>query len=1343
MSKKFILLILSLFLISSVYSNVFEEKVKPLSFSDRLEDYGRYLRLKNKVAFDSNEENNYEELYFELEEIYSEDQILEELQELFTSRDDKKVSRVLYLYPELKPFIEENIPLLRNVTRRTEFDDNEYSRYLSRFSVDDYLLKYFIKTWEKAHKEYKNIGDKKQYKKVSTRLERILYYYDKVKNLFSFGKSEAEKAFKKGFKDYGKEYFNNAEKEFYRSKTLDKKVFKTKNGSHWRGFSLKKIDMDKDEIQELKESAIHEDKLHSINSLNTIDYLYNAEYNQVKENKEEAAIIFKEIKENDDSEIIAQMYAHQKRINNLIEAGIMTDVFEEKETYFNSAASEITSYISTYCISMEMDSNGYEWVYKRSYILSVLSDLLLEEAEYDRALVYIEKVTQSQMFGYTNWYSFYKPEDDRLIIEYPLIDEDERFEMLYKLQKYYSYIITSVYEKEIIKEKFLGYLDKIFEYHDIFMNYHINDNKKFSKEYFAHYIEIIGDIINEYTFIFYKEDLIYDLMEQQEKVFSIASQKYPDFIDRFIEEYVYTLVFLKQTDKAMKLFENIDVHKNKKIWARYIQCLYESGNYQVASMEAENFLNNSMNSKEADFYVAMENGIKSLILYAKEMENDQLFEKAIQYSDQYIYYLENSDLMFDFLHRSEARYIRALASSTRALTIENDSYIQEAKQKLEEYKAYAIDDDYFYGLNQADYYYQNTLLDIKSNNVEDAVFFITRYLDFLKEIHLYYYETLNKKERIEYVQDYLKSLFKVEVDPVIESMEPGETVTLTAKLVDKDGNEFTLPDSLEVGEFTWEGTANPSYDYTLAVHENDSSKAEFTLVEGDFMDIIITAKVKINFKELQERYASVEIPQHIEIEGDNQVPVMLVNEEGRRITVIPMINPENLEGINMGSSSSENEEFFCSVEFLTDYSLQTVDKCKFLFVKDEEADTQVIELEETTQNSGIFRGYNKENDLIEIYISFPLQNDNGIPTLRESSDSTIEYVKKNNEYVSENPLNIPAYDNNGSLYISNLIINDNETESLDQEQFIPDDAIFYIKMIDDDLSADETYINLKASDINNRENIAVKLTKKAGYYISGAKAFVEEKYNNYNNIMLKNKNVEFLISPFQDEFAVPVLYAIYKDKYIKIGNGNKNAYMIKCWGLREKLSEFINCAENLMRLGFSITLDNSPTKEEFEKNIDSIDLLYTFSHGYIDQEDVFNGTQLFGNLIIYSNENFLKGIGKDMISYKSFQNKDYHYKLVFFNGCSTGDEDFYKKFLENFTAETYIGWKEPVNPIDASNLAEKFFEYANTKDEGKYLTVAEALLKAYNELFPEYSQPNLELTRIKVIGKKDLTLKEQ
>ncbi|MCK9225828.1 MAG: hypothetical protein M0R46_15300 [Candidatus Muirbacterium halophilum] len=44
------------------------------------------------------------------------------------------------------------------------------------------------------------------------------------------------------------------------------------------------------------------------------------------------------------------------------------------------------------------------------------------------------------------------------------------------------------------------------------------------------------------------------------------------------------------------------------------------------------------------------------------------------------------------------------------------------------------------------------------------------------------------------------------------------------------------------------------------------------------------------------------VSREFSIEGDNQVPITIVNENDRRIKNIPMINPHNLEGVGMGES---------------------------------------------------------------------------------------------------------------------------------------------------------------------------------------------------------------------------------------------------------------------------------------------------------------------------------------------------------------------------------------------------------------------------------------------------------
>ncbi|MCK9477586.1 MAG: hypothetical protein M0R46_16850 [Candidatus Muirbacterium halophilum] len=71
------------------------------------------------------------------------------------------------------------------------------------------------------------------------------------------------------------------------------------------------------------------------------------------------------------------------------------------------------------------------------------------------------------------------------------------------------------------------------------------------------------------------------------------------------------------------------------------------------------------------------------------------------------------------------------------------------------------------------------------------------------------------------------------------------------------------------------------------------------------MDFSVAEKrwVRLNSAGVKEGSAQTRVvSREFSIEGDNQVPIMIVNEDDRRIKNIPMINPHNLEGVGMGES---------------------------------------------------------------------------------------------------------------------------------------------------------------------------------------------------------------------------------------------------------------------------------------------------------------------------------------------------------------------------------------------------------------------------------------------------------
>jgi len=107
--------------------------------------------------------------------------------------------------------------------------------------------------------------------------------------------------------------------------------------------------------------------------------VFNCEYKQTVENKLEAAKIFREIRDDDDSDIYGQMYAHKMRISSLCNAGLFTDDFEKKEDYYLQAVDEITSFISIYCVILKISDDGIHYVYFRSELFYRLAIVLIQD----------------------------------------------------------------------------------------------------------------------------------------------------------------------------------------------------------------------------------------------------------------------------------------------------------------------------------------------------------------------------------------------------------------------------------------------------------------------------------------------------------------------------------------------------------------------------------------------------------------------------------------------------------------------------------------------------------------------------------------------------------------------------------------------------------------------------------------------------------------------------------------------------------------------------------------------------------------------------------------------------
>ena len=409
-----------------------------------------------------------------------------------------------------------------------------------------------------------------------------------------------------------------------------------------------------------------------------------------------------------------------------------------------------------------------------------------------------------------------------------------------------------------------------------------------------------------------------------------------------------------------------------------------------------------------------------------------------------------------------------------------------------------------------------------------------------------------------------------------------------------------------------------------------------------------------------------------------------------------MINPEDLEGITSGDCNVSENKIFADLKLLTNYSVNVKDEFEFSFSDNETGKTYSGIAEETENNSYIYEGTDKDGRAVEFYMPKPVQQ--------------------------------------------SIVIASREKE-LD----------------------DENKIELFMGNDENRNSKLIKMYLEGKHYISKPISFVKGAKESYDSIMLKNKLVELLFTTIAgDPVAIQSynMYVKYDNLLRKIGNGIRDAYMIKAWGpfggflepgYSPSLYRFMNSVWNIINLGYSAKIDKSPTKREFENNLENLSILYTFSHG--DVERVFEGLYpvdigflklfkepYFSNKFNISHEEFIKQ-NPNYVTYKSFINKKTDYKVVFFNGCKTGTEFFYEKFLEHIKTDVYIGWKEEVNPVDASNLAEKFFELCNKIDPktNDFYLVDLALKNAYRECFDENINPFTK--KIFIEKNKDISLK--
>ena len=561
---------------------------------------------------------------------------------------------------------------------------------------------------------------------------------------------------------------------------------------------------------------------------------------------------------------------------------------------------------------------------------------------------------------------------------------------------------------------------------------------------------------------------------------------------------------------------------------------------------------------------------------------------------------------------------------------------------------------------------------------------------------------------------------------------------------------------------------------------------DFTLYKGNFMDIIVTAKVDFA---VSERSGSRTVSREFSLEGDNQVPIMIVNEDDRRIKNIPMINPHNLEGVGMGESPYAGDLLHLSLKFLSEYTDNKADEIEAMILDPHYSLSHHVILKETGNDIRIFateipevnqddkkRGVRPNSvgvkegsaqtpayDSFEVKINYPLPYPQIIQSVGESrsrilADSCeIEYVKKNGEIINDfdddgeiqekERLHFPVwqgpdYEENEvkPYYISNMVYNQEDVKSLDQTQFIAKNSKFYVKVLVEENS--------------NERNRKISITDKIGYEIG---CFLEEVglihgYTHshkilktikpimyvpytYKNDCLTINGEENIVCKVYDDTDETTPFLIEFENYKKKSNYKKIFLFLKSSlgpkDSEEKFKEMKNQIINICKdkLDYTVIVDESLTGFEFYNYINYGDILYYNGHGgdfnYSDNDEFLGFTvdeYLDLSSLTYKLQNVI--FTKDI---EKIINK---YDFVFMNCCFSGLEPGNNELSNALNTKNYLGWNIRVNSRYADDFGffffNKFYEENDYKGAIKYSLEESNKIKEYKDLNIEYKDNDLK-----------------
>ncbi|MDD5092195.1 MAG: tetratricopeptide repeat protein, partial [Candidatus Wallbacteria bacterium] len=574
-------------------------------------------------------------------------------------------------------------------------------------------------------------------------------------------------------------------------------------------------------------------------------------------------------------------------------------------------------------------------------------------------------------------------------------------------------------------------------------------------------------------------------------------------------------------------------------------------------------------------------------------------------------------------------------------------------------------------------------------------------------------------------------VLRVKIDPMIDTIAHGESKTFTASIVYPDDTPASVPQAAAT-DWQWTCTGNEADGHSF---EFTGNTATYKGGSGDFMDTIITAKCKINAGMYGAKGRNKVVEPYIWIEGDNQVPISLVNEDGRRIKFAPMYVP--WDGTDCGPPPAAETPVPMTLQFNTHFTIENPDQIKLSFWGPEHTHETEIVYEETDINSKIFAAADRQST---VEVKYPLPSTEG-DIIAKRFKQTVPGTEKmkfdlyySGEVIS---LEVPIWKGPGygtsetrvDMYAaSNQVFNKSDCEDLNPEDYVTKNTKMFVRVVDFGARQDSVTVKVKTS-VQEKKMTCTKI--KTGVFQSECVVPVNKEYGSETIHLFGKDRVIIRTNPDSgmDSKELTISYLSSGKRSNEIHESTKKPALVLCAiqpvvkptiDYDHPISTFLGIAyapigtisnyltvqsivDTVIKMNeyYNVEVNYSPNrKDDFDAysntryNLGAFEVIYFTGHSENGKGE---------NLLIFSNEaEWESGLPpNDLINSSTFErlypDKSQKNKLVVLNACNSGSRIVIGSWTNNINSRCFIGWAGTPSMFGATKKFENVFAYVGLR----------------------------------------------